>query len=112
MKDRRNPHWIDQEDADPATPLDTLLEWIDIGAAAYASADDRTILPPSGDRQTQRAWLAAFAAAWCEDALQASDSGVVEPSLTTALIQAVGGNPALLGELLAISDHGDRRRLH
>jgi hypothetical protein len=112
MKDRSNPHWIDQEDADPATPLDTLLEWIDIGAAASASADDRTILPPSGDRQTQRAWLAGFAAAWCEDALRPHDGGAFEPSLTTALIQAVGGDPALLVELLAISDHGERRRLH
>jgi hypothetical protein len=112
MKDRRNPHWIAQEDVDPATPLDTLLKWIDIGGTAYASADDQPVLPPLGDRQTQRAWLAGFAAAWCEDALQLSDGEAFEPSLTTAFIRAVGGDPALLDELLSISDHGDRRRLH
>jgi hypothetical protein len=112
MKDRRGRRWIGQGDVDRATPLDTLLEWIDIGAAACAKPDHQPNLPPSGDRPTQRAWLAGFAAAWCEGALQASDDGAFEPSLSNALIQAVGADPALLVELLAISDHGERRRLH
>lgn len=84
---------------------------MEIGAVAYVHPDDHPVLPPPGERAIQRAWLAGFGAAWCEDARE-TPCHRRHASLSMVLAEVLGDRPDLLHELLSIPTHTGKHWLH
>ena len=80
-------------------PADT--GWFDAGWAVFQGSTTAGIYPPLYDLSAQRAWLGGFEAAWTTGASR--DSADPEPcrqAMRWGLVQALGPQPALLGQLL------------
>ncbi len=84
------------------------LSWFEAGAAIFDRIiDDPGCFPPLNDRAVQREWLAGFVGAWGE--LPESPGSLSAPDprdkpIKEALADALREHPALLRELLAISE--------
>ncbi len=111
MKDRRDWSWAEPTAESPPTMEEVIRAWIEFGTDAYDQPDHRRILPPLGEREIQRAWLSGFVAAWCDD-LPETPHHQDEATLTTVLTRALMNSPMLLSELLSISTHAEKHRMH
>lgn len=113
MKERRDWSWTGPNDADAHQTKDEVIRaWIAFGTDAYDLPAFRRILPPLGEREIQRAWLAGFGAAWCVD-LPEFPRHQDEATLITVLTRALMNYPILLSELISISTHSEKKqRMH
>ena len=83
-----------------------VINWIDAGWAVYKEGvRDSRFFPPLGDRETQRAWLGGFGAAWASDL----DS---KESVVDALARVLEGRGELMRQLRSHTSGKRVRTLH
>lgn len=89
--------------------------WFDAGIRFFESGGhDSDQLPPIGDREAQRAWLAGFGAAWCEWPERRLDTfdDPRDGSLIEALTHALRSHPRFMRTLLATHQGSNSVKLH